>query len=687
MRKSQDMWCATGIEEFIHCLNIHTFKIVIKKKGKHKTEYIDLTATLDIEDYATADDGFIYSIALCIDNERINLRYMEDVIELFNRLENEFMLGDSRKLVVYVHNLGHEHYHMTQLFAREWGCPKILLTRSTKPLSIEYDNGIQFRDSFKLFQKSLAGATKGCKHSKLCGDLDYTKRITPDTPLSPDEWNYIINDVQGLYEAIERLKSEHGYNQATIPYTNTGMVIEAVNTEIHREKNGKTIREMRNLRLNKHDLELAYHCMAGGDTHGTRWRAGRVYENCNSYDLKSAHPSQQILRKFPKGRPFEIAKDTPHEDLDILTADGDFGWIGKVFVSDFQIRPECPDPTISSSKCEEIEGQTGYDNGRLLGAKAAIIYMDSNDWWRFKRAYTFGDMILIDGIGFQLGYLPEGFRNAVLDKFRIKESAPDGSERIFAKICVNTIFGACAQKTIRDEYELNLGDTMETSKIKWEDNIALKDDEAVLKSQKGKFPFLWGLWTASLSRLALFKLQMAVGWERLIYWDTDSCKYEGEKIPEVEAYNAEVWAQGREREAIVINRKGKEVCIGVAEDEHPAIAYGYRRFTFLHAKCYAAEAWNKDTGKYEIETTIAGVRKENGKDAMNGDIANLADGLFIPDAGGLALTYHDSPIRERHDFKRKTYTASWIEMNPRQYLVQSGIPDKISEEIGEIIAE
>lgn len=685
MRKSQDMWCCTTIEEFIQVLNKHVFSVATKKRGKHKTEYIDVTATLDIEDYADAEDGYIYSIALCLDNERVELRYMEDVLELFNRLENEFMLGDDRKLIVYVHNLGHEHYHMTQFLAREWGVPKILLTRSTKPLSIEYDNGIQFRDSLKLFQKSLAGATKGCKHAKMVGDLDYTKRITPDTPLSPDEWNYIINDVQGLYEAIERLKKEHGYNQASIPYTNTGMVIEAVNAEIHKEKSGKTIKEMKKLRLNKHELELAYHCMAGGDTHGARWRAGRVYENCNSYDLKSAHPSQQILRKFPTGKPFALDKDTGYEDLDILTESGKYGWLGKIFICNPQIRPECPDPTLSISKCEEYEGVRGLDNGRLLGADGVICYMDSNDWWRFKNAYTFDDMILIDGIGFQLDYLPDGFRDAVLDKFRVKESAPDGPDRVFAKICVNTIFGACAQKTIRDEYELNLGDIIEVSKTTWEDNLAAKEEDEVEKSQKGKFPFLWGLWTASMSRLALFKLQMAVGWERLIYWDTDSCKYEGEKIPEVEAYNAEIWEQGKARGAIVTNRKGREVCIGVAEDEHPTVDYGYKRFTFLHAKCYAAEAWN---GKeYEIETTIAGVRKANGRAALKGDIANLRDGLFIAEAGGLTLTYHAEPLRLRHDFKRPTWTGSWIEMNPRQYLVQSGIRTTFQEELGEIIAE
>ena len=90
MRKSQDLWVCTSVTEFIETLRPRVFPIAEKKIKRHITEYIDVTATLDIEDYATAEDGYIYSIAVCLDNERIVLRYMEDVIDLFDRLEEEF---------------------------------------------------------------------------------------------------------------------------------------------------------------------------------------------------------------------------------------------------------------------------------------------------------------------------------------------------------------------------------------------------------------------------------------------------------------------------------------------------------------------------------------------------------------------------------------------------------------------
>lgn len=684
MRKSQDLKVCTTVDEIIEKLNNKVFPIVKKRVKKYVTEYVDITATLDIEDYADAGDGYIYSIAMCIYDECIVVRYIEDWFELMSRLEEELELSDNRRLVIYVHNLGHEHFHMSQLITSEWGRPTSLFTKPRKPLTIRYDNGVEFRDSLKLFQKSLAGATKGCKHEKMVGDLDYSKKFTPDSELTQKEWDYIVNDVQGLYEAIERLKKEHGYNQANIPLTNTGLVIAAVNDKIRED--GATLKAMNALTLNKRQLRLAYKCMAGGDTHGCRWRAGRVYDWGNSYDLKSAHPAEQVLRKFPAGQVMDLPEETSYDDLNMLIDNG-YGWLGRIYIEDVHIYPECPNPTISVSKCEDIMKMNGVDNGRLLGADAVIVYMDSNDWQRFKEAYRYTYMMGIEVIAFKLDYLPCEFRDAILDFFRVKEGAKDGPDRVFAKICVNTIFGACAQKVIRDEYAVDIGDIIACEHTKWEDNLAKKTEGAVVKAQQKKFPFLWGLWTASMTRLYLWKLQKAVGWERIIYWDTDSVKYEGGKIAEVDVYNERIREECVNRDAVVINRKGKTVYIGTAEDEHPDVEYGYRRFTFLHAKCYAAEVWNKETKSYEIETTIAGVRKENGKVAMKGDISNLADGLYIPDAGGLALTYHDSPIRERTEWKRRTRTASWIEMTPRQYLVQSGIRDTVQIEEGEIISE
>lgn len=660
MRNSQGVAISETLIEYLP--RLVTPRTCKNSHKKFAVKYFDVTCTFDIETTNTETDGFPYTWQTCIGGETILPRYYEDWVEMLEAVVNKWHISGKQRLVIYVHNLGYEHQYIIQLLAERWGLADSLYTKSRKPLYLRFDNGIEFRDSFKLFQKSLERATEGCAHAKLAGDLDYTVYRTPDTPLDDTEFAYCVNDVLGLFEAIERLKKEHGYNQATIPYTNTGMVIEAVRKEIMPDT--KCMKIIKNLQLDRVQIKLAYNCMAGGDTHGTRWRAGQVYTNCNSYDFKSAHPSQQLLWKFPTGTPVTMPLDVEEDDLQMLI-DAGYGWIAKLLIVNPIIKAECPDPCISFSKCPSVEGLTGLDNGRVLGASVLTVYADSNDYQRIIDGYTYDTIVALESVAFPLDYLPLSFRRTIYEKFRIKESEKGSPDYMFAKVCVNTIFGACAQKTVRDEYKCNLTDEgIENVHKSWQQNLDDKTDDDIKKSQDKKFPFLWGLWTSSMSRLKLWNLLKIVGWEKVIYWDTDSCKFEGEKQPAVEEYNTNVRAQCVARDCVVTKKNGKQVFIGIAEDEHPADRYGMTQFKFLHAKCYACV-----DADGVVESTIAGVGKKQGVKALQGNIDNLRDGLFIAPAGGKSLTYHDSGIKERHDFRRVTFSASWIEMHEREYRV------------------
>lgn len=661
MRFSQDIMVCETAGEFMSYMDFKPRTVF--QRGKH-VEYVDTTCTFDIETTNGDADGFAYSFQTCVGGVVVVPRYFEDWAEMVETLCDKWRVTDKRKLVLYVHNLGYEFTYLIQLLTLRWGDCKALYTKSRKPLTLEFSNGIEFRDSLKLFQKSLAKATKGCKHEKLKGDLDYTVYRTPDTPLDDKEFAYCVNDVLGLYEAIERMKKEHGFNAATIPLTNTGLVKQEVNKKLNRDKGFAKIKNA--LTLSKTQTYIAYKAMAGGDTHGARWKAGYTFKNCNSYDFKSAHPSQQLLWKFPTGRPFDLPEDTSEEDMNALI-DAGMGWVGKIAVTGLSIKDDCPNPCISRSKCINSEVIGEEDNGRVLDAEGTLLlYCDSNDWQRIREGYNYSEMVAAESFAFRLAYLPESFRHTILEKFRIKETMKGSPEYAFSKICVNTIYGATAQKQIRDEYTAEIGDSIEFDKLSWEKNLDDMTDDEVTKAQtkKNTFPFLWGLWTASMTRLKLWRLLKIVGWDRVIYWDTDSCKFEGEKVPGVDEYNEEIKRQCIARKCVVQKDNGKCVYIGVAEDEHPQADYGYQEFRFLHAKCYAAR--NCDG---VLESTIAGVGKNEGVAALKDNIENLNDFLIIEDAGGQMLTYHDAPPRLRTDFAKPTMSASWIVMSPRRYEV------------------
>lgn len=674
MRECRGEQIAESKAEFLAMLGTpKTVQERTKKNARPKPRYLDVTCTFDIETTNTDTDGFAYSFQTCIGGAVVVPRYFEEWADIIETLVDKWSITERKRLVIFVHNLGYEYTYLIQMLCDRWGDCKALYTKSRKPLYLQFDNGIEFRDSLKLFQKSLARATEGCKHEKLKGDLDYSVYRTADTPLDDTEFAYCVNDVLGLWEAIERLKAERNYNAATLPMTNTALVIKEVNK--HLTGDSRTLQKMQALELNREQMEIAYKAMAGGDTHGTRWRAGHTYRNCNSYDFKSAHPSQQLLWKFPEGKPMMLPQGQPQAVMDNIISCG-MGWIAEIAIKGLQIRPECPDPVISVSKCAGLKCDENKDNGRVLQADETLLYCDSNDWQRIKEAYTFERVVMHRGFCFRLGYLPDSFRMAIFDKFKIKETMKGSPEYAFSKICVNTIFGACAQKTIRDEYTAEIGDSIDFERMSWEINLEKKTPAEIQKSQKGKFPFLWGLWTASMTRLKLWQLLKIVGWEKVIYWDTDSCKFEGAKVPAVEQYNKEVAAQCEKRGVVVTKPNGKNVYIGIAEDEHPQAEFGYTEFRFLHAKCYAAR-----TCEGVLESTIAGVGKKEGQAALKDDIENLNDFLIIDDAGGQMLYYHDSPIKERHDFQRVTHSASWIVMTPRRYEV-GGVNEFTEERLG-----
>lgn len=672
MRLSQDVMTYEALGEALPLLDYKPTTAF--QRGKH-VEYIDVTCTFDIETTNSDKDGFAYSFQTCIGGLVIVPRYFEDWAELIETLCDKWRVTEKRKLIIYVHNLGYEFTYLIQLLTLRWGDCKALYTKSRKPLTLEFSNGIEFRDSLKLFQKSLARATEGCKHEKLKGDLDYTVYRTPDTPLDNKEFAYCVNDVLGLYEAIERMKKEHGFNAATLPLSNTALVKQEVNKTVNKDKGFDPIRKA--LTLTKSQTYLAYKAMAGGDTHGARWKAGYTFTNCNSYDFKSAHPSQQLLWKFPSGQPIDLPENTPEEDMNGII-DNDMGWVGQVAVSGLHIKDECPDPCISVSKCINTEVITDSDNGRVLDTAGTLIFFcDSNDWQRMRDGYEYEEMTALNSFAFRLSYLPDSFRMAIFEKFKIKETMKGSPEYMFSKICVNTIYGATAQKQIRDEYTADIGETIDFEKLGWEKNLEDMDDKDVEKAQnkKNTFPFLWGLWTASLTRLKLWRLLKIVGWDKVIYWDTDSCKFEGAKVPAVEEYNREIQEQCKKRGVVVDKGNGKKVYIGVAEDEHPNANFGYKEFRFLHAKCYAARTYE---GK--LESTIAGVGKKEGVAALKDDIENLTDMLVIEDAGGLMLTYHDAPAHVRTDFAKPTMSASWVVMTPRRYEVKGVTPEDIDIE-------
>lgn len=135
-----------------------------------------------------------------------------------------FFLGcsDSRRLVVYVHNLPYEWQFIRKRF--QWN--KVFLIDERKPVYAITSDGIEFRCSLKLSGKSLANTAKDLtkyKTEKMTGDLDYSLIRHPHTPLTDKEWGYCEHDILVmLYYIQEKIESDGDITR--IPLTKTGYV-------------------------------------------------------------------------------------------------------------------------------------------------------------------------------------------------------------------------------------------------------------------------------------------------------------------------------------------------------------------------------------------------------------------------------------------------------------------------------
>lgn len=637
--------------------------VFTRKSKRSKSVYVDDFVTFDIETTTESESyGYMYVWQACVGRYTVVGRTYADLECLLTLIVNKCALNEKHRIIIYVHNLGYEAYYLSQLLAQSFGTPEMLVPQSNKPLTMIFGNGLEFRDSYKLFQKSLDKATKGLVHHKLVGELDYNVKRTPATYLTSDEWAYCIWDVVGLREAILKLYADHGYTTATVPLTNTGIVRESVLAVVNQDPQFRAVR--RETIPTREQLILLIESMAGGDTHGSRFFAGQTVYNCNMVDIKSAHPSQMLLQKYPMGRLKTISRDMSIDDVIDLSDQYALWCIVKM--TGVVVKSQCANPTISFSKCSEISDDYSLDNGRVIYAESLTVACDSNDIYRIAHSYDYDTCVVESAVISKLAYLPASIRGVIKIWFSNKESIEDRNDfdYMFSKICVNTIYGACAQKPARDEHIYNpTTNEIESKVVSWKEKIlSMSDDEYNQLFTERSLPFVWGTWTASMSRLQLYKMQEQIGWSRVLYWDTDSIYYKGSKAACITAFNAYKRKQVVARDAVVTNYKGENVYIGSFEDDYPNEDYGIKRFRFLHAKCYG-----KVSSK-GLQWTIAGVAKDCAKRALR-NIDDLKDGFYISSAGGMKVKYVSAPIQTIERSGLKFQSASYIVMKPRDYKV------------------
>ena len=188
-------------------------------KDNKKIEWYDIPISLDIETSSYYNCGqkracmYVWTLSIC--GYIIMGRTWQEFIQSIELISEFYELNEYRRIVIYVHNLAYEFQFMKSYF--NWLNVFALTTR--KPIFALCDKGIEFRCSYLLSGYSLDNLAHNIhcvKISKLLGDLDYSKIRTWLTPLTREEKQYCINDVQVVVAYIIDL-FDRGYDISTLP--------------------------------------------------------------------------------------------------------------------------------------------------------------------------------------------------------------------------------------------------------------------------------------------------------------------------------------------------------------------------------------------------------------------------------------------------------------------------------------
>lgn len=602
-----------------------------RRKKVDKTLFRNCMCAFDIEttylDEIEQSIMYIWQFAV-MDLRTDNIWYCfgrtwDEFIELLNSFYH-----DGITIMIWVHNLSYEFQ-----FLRHW-LPfvkdKVFSLKSRKVVRADID-GIQFRCSYIQTNKSLDAFTKdmGVVHQKLSGVIfDYSKKRFPWTEMTQEELQYCCNDVVGLLEAMRvRMKMEND-TLYSLPLTSTGYVRRLAKNAMK----SYNYNQLHAMMCNEDVYRLLRLEFRGGDTHANRYHVNQILENVASFDRASSYPDVMLNYRFP------MSAFTPRlinniEELERKCKVRDCCFIAVFTITHLQQRDiYYGAPYLSLDKAIEISGQV-VDNGRVLSADKAVYVFNDIDWKIVKSEYV-GEVEISQVYIAKYGYLPQAFRDLVIDLFHKKTSLKnvEGQELNYmrSKELINSLYGMCAQNPVKPDV-IYMDEPEQAFKLEEIVDIGEKLEKY---NKKAFLLYAWGCWVTAWARLKLKEMINIVG-DNFVYCDTDSVKFlvrDDYKriIRKIEEYNKGLKELSISNNGYATDKKGIVHYLGVYEYEET-----YKKFKTLGAKKYA---YVHEDGTFGI--TIAGVPKKAGAREME-KIENFNVGFIFRDTGKLESVYND----------------------------------------------
>ena len=625
---------------------IHEVDELIKEDFKtykrNKIEYLNVASAFDIETTSYNGDsgkvGIMYAWVFGINGKCVIGRTWDEIIQLLQKVSKRYELSDTKRLIVYVHNLSFEFQFIRKYL--KWS--RVFANDERTPIYALCDLGVEFRCSYLLSGYSLDNLGKNLHNypvRKMVGDLDYSLKRHAKTPLSSKEMKYILNDGLVVMSYIQEMMDTYG-NITKLALTKTGFVRNYCkkccfysNTNHHKydPQHSYYSKLMKSLVITSldewHDFRNAFQ---GGFTHADNITVGTTQNNVASYDFTSSYPYVMISEKYPMARG-RLRKITSLNQLNEYIED-----YCCIFTVAFKnIRSKITyEHYISYSKCLQISNPI-IDNGRVVSASYLIMTITNVDYKIIRSCYEWDEIYIKKFRTYAKSYLPTPFVKSIVELYKKKTTLKDveGEEINYqiSKENLNSAYGMTVTNIVRDNFKYD-------DIVGWYKDI---DDEAtsIDKYNNDKKRFLFYLWGVFITAYARYNLWMGIHEYKqdYLYSDTDSLKVINYKdhIKFINDYNEMVKYKLKKAcefhhipfsDVSPLNSKGSEKTIGVWSFEGV-----YDKFKTLRAKCYMYYMDNK------IHITISGVHKTKGVryllwkyKTVDNIFDNFKDGLYFP---------------------------------------------------------
>lgn len=628
-------------------------------KRRSKISYCDEPVFLDCETSWNHDPEnpicWIVSIQVLFDGHYHLFRKPEELMQWYHEKIDQMNLHDNRRLITYIHNASYDLSYLApyiQMYLP--GKDKRFGLYDGANKIITYNQGcLEFKCTYLLSGVSLAkwSSELSIEHPKKIGLYDYEKTLYQDSELSEDELEYDKLDVISMEECFRKQLKLHDDTITTIPLTSTGYSRRLLRNSCDNPdyRNEYFIEN----RIDLHELLMDKHAYAGGYTHNNRHLKSKVITGLIGHkDFRSHYPTQIRVKNLPWGKTDLYYHVNEHESYksfyghyinidDILALSPEYFTVSKIRFYDMYLKdPDISMPFMQQSKIwnshrivYDSEGNEHVtdkparimcDNGRVLSlvhnedeSGYFDTYLDNYTLEIIKEQYNIRYIVLevqrtknkpcpkevsevIDKLFSDKSNLKIIHQRCIKEFGEFDERTLEAASRLMAaKKLLNAIYGVFAYYPIRQDMDFDTEHYNDEGKLDPFYRVSGKTDQELLDDYYSKFQsfihYPIGLAVTAAARYELWQYQKAIGYNKVLYCDTDSIYYLKDEATEaaIEVLNAEK----HKTAPYITNIDGKKIYYDVFEDEEDLIA-----FKGLHSKCYGYV-----TKRNELKAVIAGV--------------------------------------------------------------------------------